>query len=216
MIKDQGASTLIKERNFIDKAIFQGLGLGESQVAHKRKVYLINPKFQIKFSILICFLMLLATCVYPVLIYDLMGHFAIVAQKNSFDTHDLEKQKTALVYTLIFWQLGFTALVFIISIFFSHKIAGPLYKLKQFLGNIRQGQNIGKLTFRQGDYFQDLAEEYNQAFSKIQENHRKDFVYLNEVSAYLNNLALIVPEDKKAVISEINQRLSEIQNRYNS
>ena len=56
---------------------------------------------------------------------------------------------------------------------------------------------------------------FNKTFENIQENYRKDFVYLSEVSAYINNLSLVVPDDKKIVLSEISKKLEEIQSRFN-
>lgn len=78
----------------------------------------------------------------------------------------------------------------------------------------RDGQHVPRLTFRNGDYFQDLADDFNDTILSVQERHKNDVVYLAEISSYLNNLSLVVPEDKKAVISEINKKLSEIQERF--
>ena len=37
----------------------------------------------------------------------------------------------------------------------------------------------------------------------------------NLVNSYLKNLEVVLPEDKKVVLQEINQKLSDIQNRFN-
>ena len=98
---------------------------------------------------------------------------------------------------------------------FIHKVAGPLYKLSKFFKDVKDGQNPGKLFFRNGDYFHELAEDYNGAFKYIFENHKKDLMYISEVSSYLKNIEMVVPDDKKAVLNEIDKKLSEIQNRFN-
>lgn len=124
-----------------------------------------------------------------------------------------DKRKN-LIIILALWQLGFTTLVFIIGIFFTHKIAGPIYKMKKHLRMIRDGQTSDDLYFRKGDHFQELAEEFNETINKIREDYKQDFVYLSEVNAYINNLSLVVPDDKKPVLSEINQKLIEIQKKF--
>ncbi len=182
---------------------------------YKRRIYLINPAFQIKFSILICILLFLSSLIYPLAIYDLINQIVMsITPKFPEAAGRLAEKRNLLIGILALWQLGFTALVFIICIFFSHKISGPLYKLIKYLQGIRNGQRIDQLHFRNGDYFHDVADEFNKTFDVIQENYRRDFVYLSEVHAYLNNLSMVVPDDKKVVLNEINKRLTEIQTRF--
>ncbi|MBY0415325.1 MAG: hypothetical protein K2Q18_14230 [Bdellovibrionales bacterium] len=51
----------------------------------------------------------------------------------------------------------------LMSLFFSHKIAGPLFRLHMYLiNNSKSGEKIPKLTFRQGDFFQEIPEEFNK------------------------------------------------------
>ena len=180
---------------------------------YKRRIYLINPKFQIKFSLFLCFLIALVSVIYPYTLYQIIES---VINNYAGDATILKQKRNALLIILGAWQLGFSALVFIISIFFSHKIAGPLYKLKNYLIQIKEGQTVDKLFFRKGDYFQEIAEEFNHAMDKIQSNSKKDFEYLNEISAYLNNISLVVPDDKKAILNEINKKISEMQERFNN
>ncbi|MEK6625776.1 MAG: hypothetical protein AABY86_12445 [Bdellovibrionota bacterium] len=61
-----------------------------------------------------------------------------------------------------------------------------------------------------------MADEFNLTFEQIQENYKKDLVYLSEVNTYLANLSMVVPDDKKVVLNEINRKLTEIQERFNS
>jgi len=150
-------------------------------------------------------------------IYDIMEKFIDYVTVNSPNlTAELVEKKRNLMVILSLWQIGFTGLVFVICIFFSHKIAGPLYKLVQYLRAVKAGSSKGKLTFRKGDYFQELAEEYNTTIETIQENYRNDFNYLKEVNTYISNLSMVVPEDKRPLINEINKKLEEIQSRYNT
>lgn len=184
-------------------------------VAHSRRIYLINPKFQLRFSALVTVAVLLSSLIYPFAIYDLMNNFiTYMANHSPEQVTQLTSKRTALITTLILWQVGFSAMIFIICVFFSHKIAGPIYKLQKFFAAVREGQFSGKLFFRKGDYFQELADDYNDTIEVILERQKADFVYISEVAAYVSNLALVVPEDKKVVLKEISQKLNEIQARF--
>jgi len=176
---------------------------------------LINPGFQLKFSLLVSFIIFLSSLIYPLTIHDLITSVgAQLAESSPELSSQLSDQKVALIVILGLWQLGFTLLAFIVCIFMTHKVAGPLFKLQKYLSRIRDGHFNGRLFFRKGDYFHELAEDINETFDSIQENYKNDFVYLSEVNAYLNNLALVVPDDKKVVLKEITQKLSEIQDRF--
>lgn len=182
---------------------------------NKRKVYLINPKFQIKFSLLISLLLFISSLIYPIAIYDLTTTFIQkISSSSSVFAEDLTTKRKSLLIILLFWQIGFTSIVFTICIFFSHKIAGPIYKTKKYLSEIRDGHGRPELSFRKGDYFQELASEFNETFNRIQDNYKKDFLYLDEISQYINNLGATLPEEKKETIVEINKRLAEIQHRF--
>ena len=104
--------------------------------------------------------------------------------------------------------------MFIVCIFLTHKIAGPMYKLKNHLSNIREGAPVTPLSFRGGDHFHDVAEEVSLFLETVNHNQESDFKYLDEVSSYIDNLSLVVTEDKKPVLKEIARRLLEIKSRY--
>lgn len=123
-------------------------------------------------------------------------------------------KRDSLILFLTLLHLGLTCLTFFICIFFSHKIAGPLYKLQKHLKLVRDGENPGDLSFRKGDYFQEIATDINATFAHLEDGYKNDLVYLSEVTSYINNLSLVVPDDKRVVLNEISSRLSHMQERF--
>ena len=150
---------------------------------------------------------------YTKTIYDIMSEFiklSIEAGKGSA----IKDRSSTIIIVLGLWQVGFTGLVFILCIFLTHRVAGPLYKLESYLKKFTEGEPIEHLKFRKGDHFHEIAEEYNKAMGSLQTRYRNDFSYLSEVSSYVNNLSSVVPEDKKAVLEEIVSKLKDIETRY--
>lgn len=88
-----------------------------------------------------------------------------------------------------------------------------MYKLSKHLESIRNGGEARDLFFRNGDYFHDVAEDVNATVDYFVNQRQEDFAYLDEVSSYIANLALVVPEDKKPVLGEIQSNLAKIQSR---
>lgn len=177
---------------------------------YKRRIYLINPTFQLKVSAYICILVFISSLIYPFVIYDLIVKFG----EKIESTEKLAQLKNDLITALALWEIGFMVIVFIVVIFISHKIAGPMYKLKQHLSSIKNGEPYGNIKFRSGDYFADLADDFNAAINQVKLEYSDDMETLDEIDAYLNNLKNVLPDDKKIVVGEISKKLNEIQERY--
>ena len=50
----------------------------------------------------------------------------------------------------------------------SNRFAGPIFRLRREMAKLAAGENIGPLKFRDGDYWQDLAEELNRIAQRLQ------------------------------------------------
>ncbi len=183
---------------------------GVTVAEYKRTIFLINPKFQIRFSLIICSLVYLSSLIYPFTIIELFNSFARVSPDAAVA---LDGARQELITFLLVYQFIFAGIVFVLCVFLSHKIAGPMYKLSTYLRNIAQGAAPSHLSFRGGDNFQELADDVNSAFDALADSQEENYAYLTEVMSYLNNLALVIPEDKKPVLKEINDRLKDIQGR---
>jgi methyl-accepting chemotaxis protein len=177
----------------------------------KRSIFIINPKFQFKFSLIVCSLILLSSLLYPITIYEV---FEAIFRQNPALGDRMGDSRSQLLGMLAIIQVVYIAIVFIICIFISHKIAGPMFKLGSFFKNIADGNKPKELYFRNGDNFMEIADLYNQAMNRIKQDRDDNLAYLADVKSYINNLAVVVPEDKKPVIKEITHKLDEIINQY--
>ncbi|MCK4941329.1 HAMP domain-containing protein, partial [candidate division WOR-3 bacterium] len=61
----------------------------------------------------------------------------------------------------------------IIVIFISHRIAGPLYRLKMFMEKVENGDYSVKLNFRSNDAIHDVADSFNRMVQGIRQNFEK-------------------------------------------
>ena len=173
----------------------------------KRKIYLINPQFQLKFSSSVAFIIIGVSIIYPIIIIQMMDFFI---QKQGGFTPEIFDKRQSLLLTIVGWQIGYIITMFIICIFFSHKIAGPLYKLNMYLKKIANNERVDRIRFRKGDYFPELAENFNNAMDTLYNLRQHDFGELKKIKDYLNNLSMVLPDDKKSVIAEINKKIEDI------
>ena len=61
----------------------------------------------------------------------------------------------------------------VMVIFISHRIAGPLYRLKQFMEKIENGDYSVTLKFRKNDAIHDVADSFNRMVAGIRHKFEK-------------------------------------------
>jgi signal transduction histidine kinase len=68
-------------------------------------------------------------------------------------------------------QLLAHLLISIFLIFYSHRIAGPLIKIKNTLNGVLKGQDIKEIKFRKNDYFAEFTGPINQFINILTEQN---------------------------------------------
>jgi signal transduction histidine kinase len=64
-------------------------------------------------------------------------------------------------FRILLSLLLITPIVTIIGIFLSHKIAGPIYRMEKFLGDMAAGNFSSRITLRKGDELVSVADKIN-------------------------------------------------------
>lgn len=128
---------------------------------YKRRHYLINKAFQFRMTGMMLLLVLGAT-----VITTLVNHFFFLASIVRF-SEEYGRPPTGnelLVAStrplLIIIPLAFVLLA-ILCVFVSHRIAGPLQRLKAYMQMVQNGDYDVHLRFRKGDAIHDVAECFN-------------------------------------------------------
>ena len=77
-----------------------------------------------------------------------------------------------LTETLAVWVTLMTSLsaffAVVVGLYFSHKLAGPIYRFKLELQRIADGRERRTIRLRKGDDFQDVADVLNRALEQVQ------------------------------------------------
>jgi methyl-accepting chemotaxis protein len=134
----------------------------------RRRILLINRPFQIRFAFYVCSWLFVLSVIYPMLVSQLYDWFYryLAADPNGPMIPFLQKSRKDMLFWLTMMQVCFMVMTFLMSLFMSHRIAGPLYKLGKALNELRNG-NLSKITFRKADHFQELAADYNYAVESV-------------------------------------------------
>lgn len=163
---------------------------------HKRRIYLINPKFQFKYALLVCIFVIVATIIYPWTIYDMFNSIKQYVQPEI----DVEAQRNNLLVLLAVVEFVILMIISIVMLFLTHKVAGPMYKLIQNFQDIKAGGPLKRIYFRKGDNFHEVAHAYNEAVEVLQARFDHSTQDLHEVLDQLKSIKQDVPEIKEAII----------------
>jgi len=162
-------------------------------MASPRRIYFLNKKFQLRFAFYVCSWLIALSFTYPLIISNLFDYLISYLALDPLGPTlaNLEKTREDLLWLLVSMQVILISFTFFISIFMSHKIAGPLYKLSKLLREAAAGNLEQRLVFRKSDYFQELAPDYNTLMESIQKR----------IAQRSNGIQTAIPYLKKALSS---------------
>ncbi|MEO5668904.1 MAG: hypothetical protein ABIR96_12665 [Bdellovibrionota bacterium] len=137
----------------------------------KRKKFLINPDFQIS---VIKQMLVLACAVIAIFYSASFYHFWSLKQQGLAmglpATHVffqfLRDQQDTMDLFFLFTSIATIVAIVGFGIFLSHRVAGPLFRMKQYLDKDLDAAEPALLKFRDGDYFPEIAESLNVRLSK--------------------------------------------------
>jgi len=138
-------------------------------VKNRRKTYFINKRFQSLFIIKFCALVVLGSMISGAIVY-MMSKAALT---TTFENCRLTVKSAAdfilpavlLSSGVVIVLIGISAVA--VTLFTSHKIAGPLYKLKEGMDKLLNGEKVERLHFRKTDILDDFAEKFNAIAEKL-------------------------------------------------
>lgn len=73
----------------------------------------------------------------------------------------------------------------IFGVFFLHRLAGPAYRFRQAFLRLNDGEIPPRLKLREGDFFQDIAEEINQLLKTLQFERDKEQLIRQKIDQIL-------------------------------
>lgn len=114
----------------------------------------------------------------------------------------LTRTRQELLSVLVLLQLVFLLVTLLISVFLSHRIAGPIYKLKMFLGKAKEGDLRSRLQFRKADHFVEVATLYNEMTDGLTQIIEQDRTRIAQSIQTLERTANQVPSDGKKAFEE--------------
>lgn len=182
-------------------------------VTYKRRIYFIEKSFQTKFILKFCALVAFAGLLTIGLLYLLAMRSTTVAFANSRvivrTTADFILPILIQTVAIVVVIVSFAAVV--VTLFVSHKIAGPLYHFKKVMQDLEKGDFSGDFRIRHLDQLQDLAGTFNNMIKKIREeikNLKDGFSSLREKLEGIPETE--VPESRRSFLEGLKRIVEEL------
>jgi methyl-accepting chemotaxis protein len=174
----------------------------------KRRNYFIEKRFQLKYSILTMLLLFVYSFIFVIII------FAPYMLTLYFDYPLVEKTEAArailLLHARVWPGIGTVILLFgIVSIYVSHKVAGPLYRLKKTLAEVTAGNLNVVVKLRKWDDLKDLADHLNILIDELRTfvtTLRNDYKLLSEYILELEHkieTKMLTEESGREIINKV-------------
>lgn len=143
----------------------------------RRRTFLINPGFQLRFMLYVVAFVLIGFGVmyvgnyyYLSAVYEMGRELDLDSSHPYFEFIDMQKLLLQKVY------LGVSAASFAVimtsGLFLSHRIAGPIYRIVSYMDEVVSGKtNMRPVKLREGDFFPEIADALNKVIDYYE--HKK-------------------------------------------
>ena len=122
-----------------------------------RKKFMVERGFQLRFMLVIIVSMVLIALVTGLSIYSAVMETLV----NQFHGESLALIKYAITTKLFVRSLLLIFAIGVISVFISHRIAGPIYKFERIIAALAAGEKPQEIKLRKRDEFYELARAIN-------------------------------------------------------
>ena len=186
---------------------------GKSQKISKRKIKYIKKDFQRGFILKYCIIACLSMVLASILVYWLTSDTVTATYRY----HRISLQPTSDVIAPTLVASYASVLLFLIlatvhtTLYISHKIAGPLYRLEEDIKLIADGNLSIRIRLRQEDQLQDLATQINQLVDNLEKKMFLLQIKIDSLSECLNSPETNTFEIKNEIANlkaEIDQNFS--------
>ena len=175
----------------------------EQEFKNRRRNYFIDKKFQSIFILKFCMLVIIGTVISGAIIYALSMSTVTTTFENSRlmikSTADYMLPAVLLSGAIVVILTGLATIM--VTLFTSHRISGPLYRVEKDLEEIASGNLTKKFNLRQTDELKKLAENLNNTVEAL----RTEFEQLKREISELDSS--VESEAAKAKLNTIKQIL---------
>ena len=183
----------------------------------KRSNYYISSEFQARFIVRFCFLVALGAFATMALLYSFAANSTTVsivdARVRVMTTADFLFPFLAQTVSIVTVLVG--AATAAVTLFMSHRIAGPLFRFKETLKELVAGNFTNQVKLRKGDELLAFSDEFNEMITVIRDKVRLAEQRLSAVQKDIHSIGESnVEECKRRQFADMKQKIVELERTF--
>ena len=137
------------------------------QLMFGKRKFLINPKFQYRFMGFTLVIIALSVGAFYCANYFFFENFIekgvnLNLPKDHTFFIILKEQQSFMSRIFAAVTISLTVIFAVLGLFYSHRIAGPMFRLNRHLKEAAKNKKMDNIKFRQDDFFPEIAESLNE------------------------------------------------------
>lgn len=165
----------------------------------KRRQYIVKPKLQIRYLVILAAIIIVASILIYYMFLDSLLSSPGMDQLSAGAVKNFVRSYTSGFFWVV---LGFTALVLIESIFYFHRLVGPIFFFEKVMANLQDGDFSGKVHHRQKDETIELAKGINGAIENVRTAIAEDRKKIDAIKVAIDTGKT---DEAKHLLSELTQ-----------
>jgi hypothetical protein len=141
----------------------------------RRRHYIVDKRLQFNFTILLIMIGAINAIFFGFIFYLFSQHIAMIYKPLLIDSviqENIVKFKNFILWRTILFGVAFECiLIVLLGIFFSHRVAGPIFKISKYLKEIGQGRYPGLIKLRKDDMLKNFAETVNEMIISLKDRY---------------------------------------------
>ena len=158
----------------------------------QRKTVLVKRSLQLKYIAMVFLSVLVASMIVGGDIYYTLTRVLLTECPSASD-HVVQFNSVLMLKTSLY--LG---LMLLISLYVSHRFAGPIYRFEKSAQSVGGGDLTHRVSLRTGDELMELQEEFNGMAAALQALLQKDRNLAQRLSERVDEIAKRLPSDAAA------------------
>ncbi len=181
------------------------------------RIYFIKKEFQARFIIKFCLIVILGTIISGIILYASTNQVLGNTYLESLNAIKVLNDNliSSLIYTSLITVITISIVTIVITLFASHKIAGPLYRLEKSTEAIGNGDFTIETRLRENDEVTGVASALNEMTGKLRSKMvdiKTDLEDVKESSAVMESAI----KDKRFSEKELKKQITSLSNRIKS
>ncbi|RME20406.1 MAG: hypothetical protein D6806_16395 [Deltaproteobacteria bacterium] len=151
----------------------------------RRKTFLIDKSFQLKYTLLLVAVGVAVSAVLGYLIYDLTQETYKLMELDRAMEGEVAKFDARMLYFLGGFVVVMAVFLFAWGIVITHRVAGPVYIISRYLGQLRDGEMPQMRPLRRGDELKGFFAAFTEMVSSMKQRAAEEAGLLEQAARLL-------------------------------